>query len=123
MLRRRPAAEKPPLSATWTNAVRLVSRSIGASDYPSLLDNASDFSPIITSHAASHLRVATRRASEEDAYREDVMSNLSYAPDLQTKTGLRPSFQAVKRAALGLAMALAVAGAADLGYRYLTTWR
>jgi membrane fusion protein (multidrug efflux system) len=51
------------------------------------------------------------------------MSNLSYAPDLQTKTGLRASYRAVKRAALGLAMALAVAGAADLGYRYFTTWR
>jgi membrane fusion protein, multidrug efflux system len=51
------------------------------------------------------------------------MSNLSYAPDLQTKTGLRASYQAVKRAAVGLAMALAVAGAADLGYRYFTTWR
>jgi hypothetical protein len=30
----RPAAENPPLSTTRTNAVRLVKRSIGASDYP-----------------------------------------------------------------------------------------
>jgi hypothetical protein len=34
MLRWRPAAEKPPLSTTRTNAVRLVSRSMVASDYP-----------------------------------------------------------------------------------------
>jgi membrane fusion protein, multidrug efflux system len=56
-------------------------------------------------------------------FQEDVMSNLSYAADLQTKTGFRPSRQAAKRAILGLALVLAVAGAADLGYSYLTTWR
>jgi hypothetical protein len=37
----RPAAEKPPASTTRTNAVRLVNRSIGASDYPLQVDNAS----------------------------------------------------------------------------------
>jgi membrane fusion protein, multidrug efflux system len=51
------------------------------------------------------------------------MSNLSYTADLATKNSLRPSRQAVKRAALGLALALAVAGAADFGYAYLTNWR
>ena len=51
------------------------------------------------------------------------MSNLSYAADLQTKTGLRPSRQAIKRAALALVVALSVAGAADFGYGYLTTGR
>jgi membrane fusion protein, multidrug efflux system len=51
------------------------------------------------------------------------MSNLSYAVDLQTKTGLRASRQAIKRAALALVVALSVAGAADFGYGYLTTGR
>jgi membrane fusion protein, multidrug efflux system len=77
------------------------------------------------SHSTLHRIFALEQDGlpKEDAYREDVMSNLSYASDLQTETGLHPSFQAVKRAALGLAIALAVAGAADLGYRYLATWR
>src|SRR6266404_7491 len=56
MLRRRPAAENPPSSTTRTNAVRLVSRSIGASDYPPSLDNASSFFRIITRRAILHLR-------------------------------------------------------------------
>ena len=51
------------------------------------------------------------------------MSNLSYVADLKTKTGIIPSRRAIKRAAAGLAMALAVAGAADFGYGYLTTGR
>jgi membrane fusion protein (multidrug efflux system) len=51
------------------------------------------------------------------------MAELSYIADLHTKTGLRPSRQAVKRAALALAVALGVAGAADFGYGYLTTGR
>jgi membrane fusion protein (multidrug efflux system) len=42
---------------------------------------------------------------------------------LHAKTSLRPSRQAVKRAALGLAVALGVAAAADFGYGYLTTGR
>jgi hypothetical protein len=54
-LRRRAAAENPPLSTTRTNAVRLVSRSIGASDYPLWLDNASNFSGIITPQLTLHL--------------------------------------------------------------------
>jgi membrane fusion protein, multidrug efflux system len=49
------------------------------------------------------------------------MTSLSYAADSNTKTSLRPSRQAIKRVALALAIALGVAGAADLGYGYLTT--
>src|ERR1700744_1161630 len=68
---------------------------------------------------------ACQGSSCEDAGspEEGVMSNLSYATDSQEKTGLRPSRQTIKRAAAGLAMALAVAGAADFGYGYLTTGR
>jgi membrane fusion protein, multidrug efflux system len=51
------------------------------------------------------------------------MADLSYVADLQTKISLLPSRQAIKRAALGLALALGVAGAADFGYGYLTTGR
>jgi membrane fusion protein (multidrug efflux system) len=51
------------------------------------------------------------------------MADLSYAADLQTKTGFRPYRQAIRRAALGLALALGVAGVADFGYDYLTTGR
>ena len=51
------------------------------------------------------------------------MSGLSYVTDLNTKTSLRPSRQAIKRAALVLALALGAAGAADFGYGYLTTGR
>ncbi len=47
----------------------------------------------------------------------------SYVADLNTKTRLRPSRQAVKRAALALILTLGVAGAADFGYGYLTTGR
>jgi membrane fusion protein (multidrug efflux system) len=51
------------------------------------------------------------------------MADLSYVADLQPKTSLRPSRQAIQRAALGLALALGIAGAADFGYGYLTTGR
>ncbi len=51
------------------------------------------------------------------------MADLPYVTDLHTKTKLRPSRQAIKRAALALAVALGVAGAADFGYGYLTTGR
>jgi membrane fusion protein, multidrug efflux system len=51
------------------------------------------------------------------------VANLSYAADLQSKTSLRPSRQAIKRVALGLALALGIAGTADFGYGYLTTGR
>jgi membrane fusion protein, multidrug efflux system len=51
------------------------------------------------------------------------MAELSYTADLPTKTGLRPSGRAIKRAALALAVALGIAGAGDFGYGYLTTGR
>jgi membrane fusion protein, multidrug efflux system len=53
---------------------------------------------------------------------KDAMTS-SYVTDSNTKTRLRPSRQAIKRAALALALALGVAGAADFGYGYLTTGR
>jgi membrane fusion protein (multidrug efflux system) len=51
------------------------------------------------------------------------MVDLSYTSDLSTKKRLLPSRQAIKRAALALALTLGVAGAADFGYGYLTTGR
>jgi membrane fusion protein, multidrug efflux system len=51
------------------------------------------------------------------------MSTLSYASEQEAKTSLRPSRQAIKRAALALLLTLGVAAAADYGYRYLTTGR
>ncbi len=49
------------------------------------------------------------------------MSSLSYVIEEKAKTSLRPSRQAIKRAALALALSLGVAAAADFGYGYLTT--
>ena len=51
------------------------------------------------------------------------MSNISYVADSQSKTSLRPSRHTIKRAALALAGALAVAGAADFGRYYFTAGR
>ena len=51
------------------------------------------------------------------------MADLTYDADLNTKTAVRPYRQAIKRAALGLALAVGVAGAVDFGYGYLTTGR
>jgi membrane fusion protein (multidrug efflux system) len=51
------------------------------------------------------------------------MTAASYVFDLHSKIGLRPSRQAIKRAALALALALGTAAAADFGYGYLTTGR
>ncbi|GLR86883.1 HlyD family secretion protein [Bradyrhizobium iriomotense] len=51
------------------------------------------------------------------------MSNAAYVTEPKAKTGLRPSRQAIKRVALGLALALGVAAAGDFGYDYLTTGR
>jgi membrane fusion protein (multidrug efflux system) len=51
------------------------------------------------------------------------MTTLSYASDQKAKTGLRPSRQAIRRAALAFALALGVAGAVDFGHYYLTTGR
>ena len=51
------------------------------------------------------------------------MSTLAYADEQKAKASLRPSRQAIKRAALALAAALGVAAAADFGHYYLTTGR
>ncbi len=51
------------------------------------------------------------------------MSSLSYVSEEKPQISLRPSRQAIKRAALALALSLGVAGAADFGYGYLTTGR
>jgi membrane fusion protein, multidrug efflux system len=51
------------------------------------------------------------------------MTTLSYASDQKAKTSLRPSRQAIRRAALAFALALGVAGAVDFGHYYLTTGR
>jgi membrane fusion protein, multidrug efflux system len=51
------------------------------------------------------------------------MTDLTYATDIKEKNSLRPSRAVVKRAALGLALALGVTAAVDFGYGYLTTGR
>jgi membrane fusion protein (multidrug efflux system) len=51
------------------------------------------------------------------------MSTLSYAPEQEAQTGLRPSRQLVKRAALALVVALGVAAAAGFGHYYLSIGR
>jgi membrane fusion protein (multidrug efflux system) len=51
------------------------------------------------------------------------MPNLPYLTDLPVKTGFGLSRQAIKRAALALALALGFAGVADFGHYYLTTGR
>jgi membrane fusion protein (multidrug efflux system) len=48
---------------------------------------------------------------------------ISYVADVNTKMRIRLSRQAIKRAALVLALAAGVAGATDFGYGYLTTGR
>jgi len=51
------------------------------------------------------------------------MSTLSYAAEQIAKTSHRPSRGAIRRAALALAVAVGVAGAADFSHHYLTTGR
>lgn len=51
------------------------------------------------------------------------MSNATYTTETTDKISLKPSRQAIKRAALALALALGVAVAGDFGYDYLTTGR
>ena len=51
------------------------------------------------------------------------MSNVSYVSERRAKIGLHLSRQVLRRTALALAGALAVAGAADFGHYYLTTGR
>jgi membrane fusion protein (multidrug efflux system) len=51
------------------------------------------------------------------------MSSASYIAETTSKIGLKPSRQAIKRAAILLALALGVAGAADFGRYYFTPGR
>ena len=51
------------------------------------------------------------------------MSNVSYVSERSARTGFPLSRKVLRRTALGLAGALAVAGAADFGHYYLTTGR
>ena len=51
------------------------------------------------------------------------MSNASYVAENNKKIGLRPSRQAIRRAAVGLALTIGVAVAGDYGYDYLKTGR
>ena len=51
------------------------------------------------------------------------MSNATYVTETNDKISLVPSRWAIKRAALGLALALGIAAAGDFGYGYLTTGR
>jgi membrane fusion protein, multidrug efflux system len=51
------------------------------------------------------------------------MSTLTYAPEQEVKTGLPPSRQAIRRAALAFAAALVVAGTTAFGHYYITTGR
>src|ERR1700753_505291 len=51
------------------------------------------------------------------------MSSASYVPEITSKNVLKPSRQALRRAALVLVLALGIAGAADFGHYYLTTGR
>jgi membrane fusion protein (multidrug efflux system) len=54
---------------------------------------------------------------------EDVVLHATYVAEKKTKISLAPSRRAVKRAALALAVALGIAGAAAFGDYYLTTGR
>src|ERR1700759_3009411 len=51
------------------------------------------------------------------------MSSASYVTEITSKIVLKPSHQAIRRAALALALTLGVAGAADFGHYYFTTGR
>src|SRR6202012_1281832 len=51
------------------------------------------------------------------------MAELSYTTELPIKTGVGSSRQAIKRAALALAVALGIAGVGDFGHTYWTSWR
>lgn len=51
------------------------------------------------------------------------MSNATYTTETTDKISLKPPRQAIKRAALALALALGIAVAGDFGYDYLTTGR
>ncbi|MGJ5176689.1 HlyD family secretion protein [Bradyrhizobium oligotrophicum] len=51
------------------------------------------------------------------------MSNITYVPETDAKTGLRPSRAVLKRTALGLGLALGLAAAGHYGHDYMTVGR
>src|SRR6201995_2306806 len=51
------------------------------------------------------------------------MSSASYVTEITSKNVLKPSHQAIRRAALALALTLGIAGTADFGHYYFTTGR
>ena len=51
------------------------------------------------------------------------MSNVSYVTESNGKISLSPSRRAIRRAAIGLALAIGIAVAGDYGYEYLRTGR
>ena len=51
------------------------------------------------------------------------MSSIDYVSDLKEKTGSAPARRAIRRAAIGLTLALGVAAATDYGYDYVTVGR
>src|SRR6478609_2765101 len=77
------------------------------------------------SHCKGHcmLMDVTAPSLRTPPLQENAMTTISYVLDLPSKISLRPSRQAIKRAALALALTLGIAGAADFGYGYLTTGR
>src|SRR5262249_9223847 len=113
MLSRRAAAEKPPLSTTCPNTVRLVSRSSAIVDYPLPLEGPFQDTPIIKSGKPAH---PCRRAQAVWRLRGDAMTTKS-VPKSQ------PSRRLVKRGALVALVVGAVAAGARYGYAYLTTGR
>src|SRR6516164_2842181 len=108
MLSRRAAAENPPLSTTRTKAVRLVKRSM--TEAPIIRPHWIML-PVIQglSQRTEQRILAAERASlsERDAWKSarGVMSNAAYVSEPNAKISVRPSGQAIKRAAFGLALA------------------
>src|SRR6185437_277161 len=93
-------------------------------DYLLRLDNASSFSRIITRRMTLHLcGISEAPRGQRPKLYEDAMSNAAYVSETDKKISLKPSRQAIKRAALALALALGIAAAGDFGHYYLTTGR
>jgi membrane fusion protein (multidrug efflux system) len=67
--------------------------------------------------------IAATKTQPRPKISEEAMSTLSYAPEQEIKTNLRPSRQAIRRAAFAFAAALGVAGATAFGHYYVTTGR
>src|SRR5947209_20271582 len=124
MLRRRAAAEKPPLSTTLVNTVRLVSRSMAPRDYPISADDPSYFSPIIIPRCPKHLPGHGEATFPGPLHpTEDGMVEIPHGATIGLLRGAvswLPSRIVIKRFAFGLALAAGIAGATAYGYRYWT---